>query len=125
MARFLMGREPVAILASGSCQIDPAIEVLPGFYRADEDNLTAVVGHVWRCAREAACLGGTVGGNWSCKEGHEEALCGVRARLPVVPHALSTHLTPGLEARTELHACLAFDPRLHALTVMRRHSTVS
>ena len=30
MARFLMGCEPVEILARGSCQIDPAIEVLPG-----------------------------------------------------------------------------------------------
>jgi len=30
MARFLMGSEPVEILATGSCQIDKAIEVLPG-----------------------------------------------------------------------------------------------
>ncbi len=30
MARFLMGAEPEAILASGSCMIDPAIKVLPG-----------------------------------------------------------------------------------------------
>jgi len=30
MARFLMDSEPVEILATGSCQIDPAINVLPG-----------------------------------------------------------------------------------------------
>ena len=30
MARFLMASEPVEILAMGSCQIDKAIEVLPG-----------------------------------------------------------------------------------------------
>lgn len=30
MARFLMDSEPVEILATGSCQIDPAIKVLPG-----------------------------------------------------------------------------------------------
>ena len=30
MARFLMGSEPVEILAKGSCQIDPSIKVLPG-----------------------------------------------------------------------------------------------
>jgi len=30
MARFLMGSEPVRMLAVGSCQIDKAIEVLPG-----------------------------------------------------------------------------------------------
>ena len=30
MARFLMESEPVEVLARGSCQIDPAIEALPG-----------------------------------------------------------------------------------------------
>merc|ERR1711871_1824532 len=30
MARFLMGCEPVDLFASGSCNIDKAIEVLPG-----------------------------------------------------------------------------------------------
>jgi len=39
MARFLMGSEPVEILASGSCQIDKSIEVLPGPEAFDTANI--------------------------------------------------------------------------------------
>jgi len=39
MARFLMDSEPVAVLASGSCQIDQAINVLPGAEAFDTANV--------------------------------------------------------------------------------------
>ena len=39
MARFLMDSEPVAILASGSCQIDKSIEVLPDAEAFDTSNI--------------------------------------------------------------------------------------
>ena len=39
MARYLMGSEPVEILASGSCQIDKSIEVLPGSEAFDTANI--------------------------------------------------------------------------------------
>jgi len=39
MARFLMDSEPVEILASGSCQIDKAIESLPGPEAYDTANI--------------------------------------------------------------------------------------
>jgi len=39
MARFLMDSEPVEILASGSCQIDKAIEVLPDAEAYDTANI--------------------------------------------------------------------------------------
>ena len=38
-ARFLMDSEPVEIMASGSCQIDKAIEVLPGPEAYDTANV--------------------------------------------------------------------------------------
>jgi len=39
MARFLMASEPIEILASGSCQIDPAIASLPGAEAFDTANI--------------------------------------------------------------------------------------
>jgi len=39
MARYLMDSEPAEILASGSCQIDKAIEVLPGAEAFDTANI--------------------------------------------------------------------------------------
>jgi len=39
MARFLMDSEPVEILASGTCQIDKSIEVLPGPEAFDTANI--------------------------------------------------------------------------------------
>jgi len=39
MARFLMDSEPVEILASGMCNIDPAIKVLPGAEAFDTANV--------------------------------------------------------------------------------------
>jgi len=39
MARYLMGSEPIEVLASGSCCIDKAIEVLPGAEAYDTANI--------------------------------------------------------------------------------------
>ena len=53
------------------CGVRDAIDVLPGFYRPDDNDTT-----VARCPLRGACDGGVRGGNWSCSPGHAGPLCG-------------------------------------------------
>jgi hypothetical protein len=66
-----------------NCRNRKGIEVLAGYYLHELPPANATYSTepftVWRCALEAACLGGTVPGQTSCAEGHEDALCGMCA----------------------------------------------
>jgi hypothetical protein len=62
-----------------NCDNRHAIEVLRGYYLQPDEHLTTLEGRVWRCAQEAACVGGVFTNRTNrttCADGHDGPLCG-------------------------------------------------